>query len=68
MSVDLPVEAYRRAVSGVYAYRNEGIEAEVEKHLGCAVDGAERSRAIGHVHDGKVTILIESDWKQPTRA
>jgi len=66
LTVDLPESSYRRATN-TYRYLSEGIEAEVENYLGVVLTGAETFRKIG-TNKGMVTIQIDSNWVQPTRA
>lgn len=67
MEVELPLEMYRRACT-TYPYRNDGIEAEIEKYYGLELDGTESFRLLGQFSADTVLIKIDSSWVQPTRS
>jgi len=62
----MPLEHYRRALT-TYAYKNEGIEAEIEKHCGIELEHTESFRLIGQFTPDTVEIKVYSNWVQPTR-
>ena len=67
IEVTLPLEFYRRALT-TYPYRNEGIEAEIEKYYGFELEGVLTFRLLGQINKYDVLIKIISNWVQPTRS
>ena len=67
ITVELPLEFYRRAIS-TYPYRNEGIEAEIEKYYGIEIEHAESFRVLYPFNKDTVLIRVISNWVEPTRS
>lgn len=64
--ITIPATVYRNAIS-TSSYLYKGIEMAVGEYLGVKLSGVERVRVLKNFDD-TVTIKLDCDWIQPTRA